>query len=145
MNRDLQIVNHYNLMPGDTIVTPKSSLELVQHYATYLGADDYGFHYVCDNNIGTGVKLMYVTAFFSSISKITRIEKFTGSNTERVQVVQKALSLLGRPYDLINYNCESFSNDIRYNQPKSKQSQNALALLATTATVLLIAAIADNE
>jgi len=36
-------------------------------------------------------------------------------------LVEKALSKLGKPYSLINYNCESFCNDVQYNIIKSAQ------------------------
>ena len=52
---------------------------------------------------------------------IDAIEKFTGNNIARKMAVQKALRLIGKPYHLIDYNCEHFANDIQFAKPESKQ------------------------
>lgn len=137
MSRDLQIVKQWNLQPGDGVVIPKSLMNLVQHHALYLGYDDYGNHYMCENVIGVGVKLTRVQDFFVA-GQITRIERYHGSGTDRKRIVQKALSRLGRPYNLINYNCESFCNDVRYNKPKSKQVENVFIFVAVFGLLFLI-------
>lgn len=145
MIRDLQLVNHLKLQPGDTVVVPKSSFKLVQHHALYLGCDDYGNHYMCENVIGIGVKLTRVKDFFNSVTLVTRIEKFHRNDLARKTIVQKALSKLGKPYNLINYNCESFCNDIKHNKPKSKQSENVLVFASFLGLILLIAAIGSSK
>lgn len=129
MTRDLQLVKHFNLEPGDRVVVPKSQWQLVQHHALYLGYDDFGNHYMCENVIGLGVKLTRVEQFFNGVSKVTRIERYSGSNDERKILVQNALSKLGLPYNLINYNCESFVNDVLISKKHSKQVGNALGFL----------------
>ncbi|MFY9307706.1 MAG: lecithin retinol acyltransferase family protein [Bacteroidia bacterium] len=111
------LVNKFNLQPGDRVVVPKSQWQLVQHHALYLGCDDYGNHYMCENVIGIGVRLVSVAEFLNGVTQITRIEKFTGNDYERKAVVQKALSKLGQPYNLINYNCESFVNEVLVEKP----------------------------
>lgn len=121
MNEELQLVKEFNLEPGDRIVIPKSLFGLVQHHALYLGCDEFGQHLICENVIGVGVKLTRVEDFFSGVESVTRIEKFLGSNFERKQIVQKSLARLGKPYNLINYNCESFCNDVQHNIIRSAQ------------------------
>lgn len=145
MTKDLQLVSHLKLQPGDTVVVPKSSIKLVQHHALYLGNDDYGNHYVCENVIGVGVKLTRVKDFFYSVTEVTIVEKFQGNDLARKTIVHKALSKLGKPYNLINYNCESFCNDIKYNKPKSKQSENALVFASFLGLILLIAGIGSTK
>lgn len=145
MTRDLQLVNHLNLQPGDTIVVPKRSFKLVQHHALYLGYDDYGNHYMCENVIGVGVKLTRVSEFFISVYEVTRIEKFHGNDLARKTLVQRALSKLGKPYNLINYNCESFCNDIRYARPKSKQVEKAFVFTSFLGLILLITGIGSSK
>src|SRR4051812_30219396 len=88
MNQDLQFVRKWNLQPGDTVVIPKSLFDLVQHHALYLGSDEYGNHYMCENVIGIGVKLTGVREFFASAKRVTRIERFSGTNYDRKIVVQ---------------------------------------------------------
>lgn len=142
MIRDLQLVKHYNLKPGDRVVVPKSQWQLVQHHALYLGYDDFGNHYMCENVIGIGVKLTRLEYFFNGVKKVTRIERYTGNNYDRKRVVQNALSKLGQPYNLINYNCESFVNDALLNKVQSKQVGNAVGLLSLA---LLIGIVAKNS
>lgn len=121
MNRELQLIRRFNLEPGDRVIVPKSLLGLVQHHALYLGYNEFGEHLMCENVIGNGVILTRVDSFFQDIKSVTRIEKFNGNNLQRKLIVQKALSTLGRPYSLINYNCESFCNDVQHNIIKSAQ------------------------
>jgi len=121
MNRELQLIRQFNLEPGDRIVAPKSLFGIIQHHALYLGYNNLGQHLICENIIGVGVKLTRVEDFFQDVSSVTRIEKFQGNNLERRKLVEKALSKLGKPYSLINYNCESFCNDVQYNIIKSSQ------------------------
>jgi hypothetical protein len=121
MNIELQLIRQFNLEPGDRIVAPKSLFGIIQHHALYLGYNNLGQHLICENIIGVGVKLTRVEVFFQDVSSVTRIEKFQGNNLERRKLVEKALSKLGKPYSLINYNCESFCNDVQYNIIKSAQ------------------------
>ncbi|MBI2281077.1 MAG: lecithin retinol acyltransferase family protein [Bacteroidetes bacterium] len=133
------------MQSGDTVVVPKTPLKLVQHHALYLGHDDFGNHYMCENVIGNGVKLTRVQDFFHSVSEVTRIEKFHGNDFTRKLVVQKALLKLGQPYHLINYNCESFCNDIRYARPKSKQVEKAFVFTSFLGLILLITGIGSSK
>lgn len=142
MTRDLQLVSHFNLQPGDRIVVPKSEWQLIQHHALYLGCDDFGNHYICENVAGIGVKLTKVKDFFNGVSNITRIEKYVGNNYDRKIIVQNALLKLGQPYSLINYNCESFVNEILTENRHSKQVRNVFGLLVLA---VLIGAIARSN
>lgn len=121
MNRELQLIRRFNLEPGDRVIVPKSLLGLVQHHALYLGNNEFGEHLMCENVIGKGVILTRVDYFFQDINGNTRIEKFNGDNLQRKLIVQKAISKLGSPYSLINYNCESLCNDVQHNITKSAQ------------------------
>lgn len=124
----MNIVKHFNLEPGDRIIIPKSLFGLVQHHALYLGYNNLGQHLICENVFGVGVKLTRVEDFFYDVKNVTRIEKFQGNNFERKQIVQKTLTKLGKPYSLINYNCESFCNDIQHNVIKSPQVSAGLLI-----------------
>jgi Lecithin retinol acyltransferase len=135
MNRNLELVNKLKLQPGDRVVVPKSEWKLVQHHALYLGDDGFGTHCMCENVIGIGVRLVKVEEFFKGVTKVTRIEKYRGNNYDRKVVVQKALSKLGQPYSLINYNCESFVNDVLLRKPHSHQVGNAFTLLALVVVI----------
>lgn len=115
-----------NLKPGDRIVVPKSGLRLIQHHAIYLGQNHKGQHLIAENKIGMGVRVVTAEEFFRDVIEITGIERFTGSNSERKKTVQKALSKLGLPYNLINYNCQHFVNDVLQNRVESEQVGKAV-------------------
>lgn len=137
MNLELQIVKKFKLSPGDRVVIPKSLWDLVQHHALYLGCDVYGNHYMCENVIGVGVRLTRVKDFFYGVEKLTRKEIFRGNHSQRKAVVQKALSKLGKPYNLIDYNCETFCNDVIYDKPTSRQANIGLGLGALALLLLI--------
>lgn len=126
MNRELQLISQFNLEPADRVIVPKSLFGLVQHHALYLGFNELGEHLMCENVIGNGVILTRVKFFFQDIKSVTRIEKFNGNNLQRKIIVKKALTRLGKPYSLINYNCESFCNDVQHNIIKSNQANVGL-------------------
>jgi hypothetical protein len=144
MKKELQILNRLGVTQGDSVTVPKSIWNVVQHHALYLGADYHGNHWMCENLIGNGVKLTRVEEFFRDVSKVTSIKRFGGTYIERVQAVQKALSLLGKPYDLINYNCEHFVNDVLHNQVRSSQVNAAKSSLGFLFCVLLVALIVES-
>lgn len=141
MNKELQLIRELNLEPGDRIVIPKSFLGIIQHHALYLGYNREGQHLICENMIGIGVRLIQVEDFFKDVSSVTRIEKFKGNNIERTKLVEKALSKLGKPYSLINYNCESFCNDVQHNVIKSTQVSVGLFI----GFVSIMIALLDTE
>lgn len=60
--------------------------------------------------------------------EITRIEPFTGNDTQRKQAVKNALSLKGTLYDLLQFNCEHYANLIQYKRQVSEQVKAGLAL-----------------
>ena len=118
----------YQIRPGDRILVPKSELRMVQHHALYLGQNSQGIDLFAENKIGFGVRLISADSFFKNVLEITRIERFGGNNSQRKEIVQKALGKIGKPYDLINYNCESFCNDVQYGLPTSDQAKIGIAL-----------------
>jgi len=80
--------------------------------------------------VGVGVKLTSVTDFFKNTTKITRIERFVGTIHGRKAIIQNALSKLGQPYNLLNYNCEHFVNDVLKKKPVSRQVTTAFGIAA---------------
>jgi hypothetical protein len=51
--------------------------------------------------------------------------------------VQRALLEIGKPYDLINYNCESFSNYVQYQRVESNQAEVGMAIFGLAAVIML--------
>ena len=118
-------ITKYGLLPGDRIIEPKSNLRVVQHHSIYLGQDIYGTDWMIENKIGYGVRLIKASDYFNGVIEITSIKRFEGTGYERKLAVQKALKEVGKPYDLINYNCESFANYVQHGQVKSDQIAGA--------------------
>lgn len=116
------------LSPGDQIVEYITALGIAKHFAIYLGWDDAGTEWVIENIKGDAVRVTKANDFFSRVIKVDRIIKHTGTNWDRKNLVQRALSKIGVPYNLINYNCEHFVTEVITGKPVSRQVQNAVAV-----------------
>jgi len=121
----------YDLQPADRIVECITQLGISKHHSVYLGTDHQGIEWIAENYKFNGVRLLKANDYFKSIISIKRIERFKGSPTQRRNAVQRALDLVGQPYDLINFNCEHFAEYVQYGKRKSHQVENVLAGLLT--------------
>ncbi len=72
-----------------------------------------------------------------------RIEKFKGTEQARSEVVPRINELLGKKYDLINFNCEHFAEFIQTGVAASKQV--AFAVLAVAAVGIGVLAFGNNN
>lgn len=125
----MDYVNFYKLKPADRIVVPKSSFRIVQHHVIYLGCDHYGRHVIAENVVGNCVRIVSVDEFFANNPTVTRIVRFLGDGQRRKGAVQRALRKVGAPYNLINYNCEHFANEVQYGRSFSLQVGKAILIL----------------
>lgn len=124
------------LKQGDRIVVPKSSIKWIQHHAIYLGQQN-GIDWFIENKEGIGVRTVTAQVFFFDVIEVTRIEMFKPSrNYTSRDLVNRALKLVGKPYKLFGYNCESLANHLQYGVVKSQQANLGIGL-----GVLAIAAI----
>lgn len=130
-----KIYNLQNLRPGDRLVLPKSNLGLVQHHAIYIGNDDNGNRQYIENYIGTGVQKVNENYLFRDGYHLTRVEPFTGNDFQRWLAVNRAIALIGTKYDLINFNCEHYANEVQYNKPFSKQVGNGILATIVLAVI----------
>lgn len=124
----MNFVQLYNLKPGDRIVAAKSIAEIIQHHAVYLGQDHNGQDLIAENVYGKFVAIVNAKNFFDNYPQITRVETFSGTNFERRFAVERALKLLGKPYSLIDFNCETFANYVQHGKLESKQANFALGV-----------------
>jgi len=132
-------VEMLKLLPADRIIIPKSEFRMVQHHAIYLGKDHFGQDLIIENKIGVGVRVITAVEFFKDSIEITRIERFRGSNDQRKLAVQTALKKASLPYNLINYNCEHFANEIQYGRIESEQvGRTAVGLMVILLFGLLL-------
>jgi len=107
--------NRYRLNPADRIINPIFATGLSKHHAIYLGMDDHGVEWISENYQGRGVRMVKARDFFMR-SKSFRIQKFDGDWAAREAAIIRALEELGKPYDLINYNCEHYAEFVQYNR-----------------------------
>ena len=137
--KSMNYINFHNLKPGDKIVVPKSWIKLVQHHVVYLGQNYSGQELIAENAVGMYVRVIAADQFFKENPKITRIERFSGSNSERRAAIERALKKLGQPYDLINFNCEHFANYVQTGETKSDQVAWGFLALCAIAVVAIFA------
>ncbi|GAB1416284.1 hypothetical protein MASR2M117_16900 [Paludibacter sp.] len=109
------------LQPADRLVIPKSGLNLVQHHAIYLGKDNYGNRIYIENAIGKGVQQVSEAYLFRAGYELTRVERFQGDWQQRNTAVQFAMQLIGKPYNLLNFNCEHYANTVQHRKSYSNQ------------------------
>lgn len=109
------------LQPGDRVILPKSNIGLIQHHAIYIGKDGLGNRLYIENAIGRGVQLVKETYLFRDGYNITRIEPFIGNQRQRNIAVKTAVKMIGKEYNLINFNCEHYANTVQYSFSHSEQ------------------------
>src|SRR5690606_17921663 len=102
----------YGLQPADRIKEPIFQTGLSKHHAIYLGMDQYGQEWISENHWQHGVRLVKADAYFKEGNSYT-VVTFEGTYTERIAAVKRALAVLGKPYDLIQYNCEHYASYVQ--------------------------------
>jgi len=140
MNRTQQ----YQLKPADRVIIPKSAANLIQHHGIYLGRNHLGQEMFAENNIKTGVRFVTDKMFFKDAAHITRVQPFSGNDTQRRQAVSTAIGMEGKAYDLLSFNCEHYSNVVQNIKPESKQVNIGLAVAALLMLIFGGAAVANS-
>jgi Lecithin retinol acyltransferase len=129
------VININQLKPADKIIVPKSQFNLVQHHAIYLGKDHFGEDLIAENIVGKYVCITPASEFFATNPIITDMEPFVGDNLERRRAVERALQLMGKPYDLINFNCEHFANEVQTGIAFSSQVRIGVGVVIVIAVI----------
>lgn len=134
----MRIFEQLNLKAADRIVVPKSNFRLIQHHVIFLGYL-WGDFWIAENRIGKGVCICKAEVFFAIEKEITRIERFKGTELERHAAVNMALSLRGTEYNLVDFNCEHYSNLVQHTKSNSPQLANAFLLGVIGLSVWMLA------
>lgn len=137
-SRPCSYASRYNLQPGDRLIEPIFQTGIAKHHSIYLGADEQGLEWIAENHKFHGVRLVKANEFFRG-GQTYEIKRFNGSRFDRLRSVSRALSVVGKPYELINYNCEHFASYVQTGNAASSQVENAFLLLITAAIVGAIA------
>lgn len=125
------------LMVGDSVVIPKSNLHMIAHYGVYVGRDNKSNHVFAENNISQGVRLVSAENFFKGCDSVLTTIKLNGNAIERNKAVQRGLSLIGKPYELLTFNCEHYSNYVQNEKPESSQIKKWFWTLILLAIVVI--------
>ena len=105
-----------NLKIGDVLIRTKG---IFKHFGIFIGLWN-GQYIVAENNPKSGVKYITLNQFLSG-KPLQGIEYFKGTESERQQIIPYINSIIGRNYDLVNYNCEHFANEVQTGKAHSKQ------------------------
>lgn len=109
--------HQYGMLPGDRLIQPIFQTGISKHSSIYLGIDERGNEWIAENHKSVGVRLIRAEAFFQNKSEVT-VERFNGKYNDRIVAVQRALSSLGKPYDIISYNCEHYVSSVQNGKAK---------------------------
>lgn len=141
MSKNLQ---NYNLQPADRVVLPKKGFPMIKHHAIYLGVNNLGQHLFAENDSTNGVQIVEHNYVFDDINEIYEIIRFKGNPNERQKAVNNAIALKGKKYDLINFNCEHFSEYVQNGVSKSNQVEKTVKGLVLSAGVFTFFAILSS-
>ncbi|MFA6924732.1 MAG: hypothetical protein WC223_10835 [Bacteroidales bacterium] len=138
------LITQNGILPADAIIVSKKFLSIFDHYIIYMGQDENRKHWFSANMSGTGVTWISeekVKEYLLDYKPVA-IRKFTGNEQKRQYAVNFAISKIGTPYSLINYNCENYANEVQFRKNESKQVQSAgKFLLMLGAGILIIKGI----
>lgn len=118
----LFFTQQYNLKTGDRLIRAKGPLST--HHGIYVGIYN-GLPMVAENQIGHGVRYVSLETFMSG-NPLREIRRFSGTQEQRQAIIPRINRLLGKSYDLLNFNCEHFAELIQNNRTHSRQVNNAL-------------------
>ena len=127
----------YGLQPGDRLIEPIFQTGLSKHHSIYLGMDQYGQEWIAENQKFKGVRLVLASDFIKEHKKYT-IQRFPGTYDVRIAAVKRALAQVGKPYDLILYNCEHYASFVQNGKANSKQVEGASLLIGLLLVCILV-------
>ncbi len=117
----------YCLQPADRIKESIFQTGFTKHHSVYLGIDQNCQEWIAENHWQHGVRLVKADDYFKNGNNYT-FDRFEGIYNLRIAAVKRALSVLGKPYDLVHYNCEHYASYVQAGKAESKQVWNALLL-----------------
>lgn len=134
----MDIIRKNNIRPGDGLVRSKSFLGIIDHYGLYVGQ-----FMAIENHPLHGVRLVTLAEFLNG-RDLQRVKRFPGNDWSRRKAVDKAYSMIGTRYDMLDFNCEHFVNHIHNIGIKSNQAEVAKGLVFGLLAFGFIAAISGD-
>jgi lecithin:retinol acyltransferase len=123
------------LQSGDVIERPGPWP--TQHRGIVAGRDVFGRIWVIHNEKGSFVKYDLLQAFAGG-HKVVVVPSPALASSERLAVVRRAQSLLGRQYHLLNFNCEHLVTYALAGAASSPQLQACAALTTLVALLFFV-------
>lgn len=135
-----QFIAQNRLKPADAIVLRKKFMGMVDHFAIFLGYNQFNQpQFVA--NFTKGIQLIPQNEIEEQLTKYIpeRVEKFSGNHLERQSAIQRAISRIGEnDYGLFSNNCEHFKNWVHLGKEISDQVDNLGNMLSIGGTLLAI-------
>lgn len=125
-----------NLQPGDAI--ERAGPLGTKHRGIFVGFDSLGRAWVIHNAKNECVKWDLLIVFAAGFP-VTVASRIATSLQEQRMIVARAQSLLGKKYDLVNFNCDHLVNYSQAGVVSSPQLQ-IFALLGALAVLIGVAA-----
>lgn len=141
MNSSYYLALHKGLRTGDVLKSPITALNWTQHYALFWGYQE-GHAWVVENLWDRGVVYTRFDHYMARVGRINEVIRFTGSEQDRLVVMQRANACIGQPYHRWNNNCEHLVNWILYDYHHSAQAETVKTILGGLAAAGLLLLIA---
>jgi hypothetical protein len=109
-------------------------LGVIDHYGIYVGPRGPNGEDVVHNDKSGGVSLVHYSMFTSEPD--CYFERVANNWYEREAIAQRALSLLGKEYNLFFFNCEHVANWAQTGMPFSAQLQGVVTVGLMAAVIL---------
>lgn len=140
------LIKTNNLRQADAIVLNKKILGMVDHFAIFLGYRNSTPVFVA--NYKDGVKEVSINDMKEILQTLqpTAIDRFHGTEIQRKQAVNRALSRVGeRAYNYFSNNCEHFKNWVHSGEHRSEQVKKAGNTAIVASAGAAIYAIANKS
>jgi hypothetical protein len=135
-------INWSKLKIGDRLIRTKGGI-LSKHHAIYAGYWN-NQHLVAENQAGYGVRYITLDQFLTE-GNLERIEHNNFNDYSQAEIINKINSKIHSSYDLLNFNCEHFVNEILNGVREGKQVKNMTILGIGVALCLLAFGISGNQ
>src|SRR5262245_34720371 len=123
-----------NLQVGDKLGVP--GFPGTRHYGIYVGTTQGFLRGVVHNAKGLGVVLTELDAF--TVGQAVAVEtRVVGGWPAQRLVAERALSLVGRSYDLVNFNCEHAATWAQSGRATSPQVGGLVAAMVLVSLIAI--------
>ncbi len=113
--------NPFNLKIGDRLIREKDPF--FKHHGLVIGFYSDGSPKIAECQIVSGVSIVDFKTFMNRKSSFW-IEPYNFNLYSIKEIQIRVEERLGLPYDLSNYNCEIFVNEVLFNRTNSPQVRN---------------------